>query len=211
MHVKRQDRRQFCRHSGRVSTEVVHGPRCWFLATMLRYCSAGGGSIKGGGMEPPGKKRRNLRSSFSRKPPRARCSRTPTTHDCLVDLLMSVYSSVPFSTWLSTSPSPFFFSAYFYLYPLSPSTFALPSLPLGNEFHLARERTGAILGLVNSGIDADKRPSSFHQALDYFPARESDHTNFFLFFVHWPSFYLPWSPVSRWFAPWRMESGRPFI
>lgn len=117
------------RHSGR----VVRGPRCWFLATMLRYCSAGGGSIKGGGMEPPGKKRWNLRSSFP--PLSTNLASTPFTHthDCLVNPPMSAYSSVPSSTW---SPFPPFFSLSLLFIPSSISlplpTFRIPvpSLPM---------------------------------------------------------------------------------
>lgn len=124
---------------------------------MLRYCSAGEGSIKGGGMEPPGKKRRNLRSSFPQTP-RARCS--PTTHDCSVDSLMSVYSSVLSSTWLPTSSYPFFSASI--SSPLSLPTFEIP-VPS------SRRRTAAILGLVNSESTQISVRALFTRQLIIFP------------------------------------------
>lgn len=186
------------RHSGR----VVRGPRCWFLATMLRYCSAGGGSIKGGGMEPPGKKRWNLRSSFP--PLSTNLASTPFTHthDCLVNPPMSVYSSVPSSTW-----SPFFLSLYFLSLPPFPFLF----LPFEYQFHLSR----CDIRVSELWIDADKRPRSFHQAADYFPAYDkSEHSQIFAFPVIYQPLSLSFSFSSKrnynscWYARQRgMELG----
>lgn len=138
---------------------------------MLRYCSAGGGSIKGGGMEPPGKKRWNLRSSFP--PLSTNLASTPFTHthDCLVNPPMSVYSSVPSSTW---SPFPPFFSlSTFYPFLHFPS-----SSYLSNTSSISPD---AILGLVNSGSTQISVRGLFTRRLII--SDKSEHSQIFAFLV----------------------------
>lgn len=84
-------------------------------------------------MEPPGKKRWNLRSSFP--PLSTNLASTPFTHthDCLVNPPMSVYSSVPSSAW-STFP-PFFSLSLLFIpssisLPLPTFRIPVPSLPM---------------------------------------------------------------------------------
>lgn len=75
------------------------------------------------------------------------------THDCLVNPPMSVYSSVPSSTWSPFLPFSLSLSTF---YPVSLSLPLLSSslflfLPFEFQFHLSRGHADAILGLVNSG------------------------------------------------------------
>lgn len=74
------------------------------------------------------------------------------THDCLVNPPMSVYSSVPSSTWSPFLPFSLSLSTF---YPVSLSLPPFPSLflflPFEFQFHLSRGHADAILGLVNSG------------------------------------------------------------
>lgn len=103
------------------------------------------------------------------------------THDCLVNPPMSVYSSVPSSTWspflslslyfLSRLPLPS--SSLFFSLPLPTFRIPVPSLPRTRRCDIR---------VSELWIDADKRPRSFHQAADYFPAYDkSEHSQIFAF------------------------------
>lgn len=154
---KSDDRGKFYRPGGTWSSLLIPSDD---VALLLRWRRIDKGRRDGTTREE------TMESALFLSSPFTNLASTPFTHthDCLVNPPMSVYSSVPSSTW-PPFPSFFFLSfSTFYPVPLSlppfPFSFPLPTfrIPVPS---LPRTRRCDIR-VSELWIDADKRPRSFH-------------------------------------------------
>lgn len=143
---KSDDRGKFYRPGGTWSSLLIPSDD---VALLLRWRRIDKGRRDGTTREE------TMESALFLSSPFTNLANTPFTHthDCLVNPPMSVYSSVPSSTW---PPFPSFFFSLSLLFIPFPSPFLhFPSLflflPFEYQFHLSRGHADAILGLVNSG------------------------------------------------------------